>query len=447
MKKISSKIIALILIFVFSLSPIVAIRADAQWVVWDPGNFVPNVSGQIKDYGLDSVAWIIVNLVIERMAASTVNWINGGFKGSPAFITDPSKYYSDLGNKIAGQYIFSNPNLNFLCGPISARVRLALAQNYINDNRVWQCKLTDAYGNMQDFLNDFDNGGWDKFFTMSQNPTQNPIGAYVIAQSELSAQISTRQGQKKEELSWGSGFLSYKSCARWETVAQPSGLGTIVGDTVDPITGIPQDTLPADTRSSLERSLMVDTPDGPLALGDGNGQKCAEERTNTPGSVIQTKLNDVLNVGNDKLAVADEINEIVSALLTQLVNHVVGGIGKGLSGLSRPDSTNNNDSFTSQLTNRNPGDPIEGYFGEKPNTTILDTPLDPSSVGIDESKLVTPSSTAGANPGTGGGILPSDPDCARLTYDEITKLANQDVASGLRATFEEAVLQLDCPAN
>lgn len=107
MKKISTQIIAILVLFTVVFSPFAARKANAQWLVADPSLIV-------KDYGLDSVAWILANLVIERMSASTVNWINSGFKGSPAYVTDPAGYYKDLGNKIAGQYIFSNPNLNFL---------------------------------------------------------------------------------------------------------------------------------------------------------------------------------------------------------------------------------------------------------------------------------------------------------------------------------------------
>lgn len=428
--------ITILVVFVLGFSPLAAQKANAQWVVADPALIAIQGSSLSKDFGLDSVAWIIANLVIERMSAATVNWINSGFKGTPAYVTDPTKYYSDLGNKIAGQYIFSNPNLNFLCGPISARVRLALAQNYINDNRIWQCKLTDAYGNMQDFLNDFDKGGWEKFFTMTQNPTQNPIGAYVLAQSELSAEIATRQGQKKEELSWGNGFLSFKNCARWEPVPQQTGLGTIVGDTVDPITGIPQDTLPADTRSALERSLTVDTPDGPLSLGNGSGQKCAEERIDTPGSVIQKKLNDVLNIGNDKLAVADEINEIVSALLNQLVSQVVGGIGRGLRGLSSPSVQNNNQAFTSQLVDRKPGDQVVDYFGSTTDTSILDVPVDPTSYGIDPSRLVYPQDVNGTNTAT-----PTDNDCKNISPSTIRQMVEDSLG---RTPTNQDIINFDC---
>lgn len=442
MSNLYHKIISFVLVFMLFLSPIAAIPAKAQWVVWDPGNFVPNVSGQIKDYGLDTVAWVIVNLVIERMAASTVNWINSGFKGKPAFITDPGKYYKDIGDKIAGQYIFSNPNLNFLCGPISAQVRLTLAQNYIQDNRIWQCKLTDAIGNMEDFLDDFNKGGWDKFFTMTQNPTQNPIGAYLMAENQLRTEINTRQGYKQQELLAGRGFMSFKECVRWQIPSDPPAeLGTIVGDTFDE-NGIPIDSPPDspepgedDELESIQRAANVK----PV---------CAEERTATPGSVIENKLNEVLGVGNQKLAAADEINEIVSALLNQLITKVVGGVGKGLSSLSKPDNTNNSQIFTSQLVNRTPGDPIQDYFGSTTDTSILDVPPDPSNYGVNVDNLVDPrdvvggGQTQGAQPKTN--IRPNDSDCVGVSQLTIEAEAQKKVDDGTFGTLEGAVLYYDC---
>jgi hypothetical protein len=329
------KTVATVVVFAVllaSFSPIFAVSAKAQFVVWDPGNFVPNVAGQTKDYGLDAVAWTLVNVVIERMAASTVNWINSGFEGSPAFVTNPSAYFTDIGDKIAGQYIFSNPNLNFLCGPISAKIRLALAQNYLNE-RVWQCTLTEVGRNIEDFMDDFSNGGWDSFFEITQNQHMNPIGAYLQAESEMFEQIASEKDLADKDLLQGKGFLSYKKCKE----------------------------------NATKICMGVD------ASGNCADYDCAEadKETLTPGSVISDQLNNVLNTGNNKLAAADEINEIVSALLNQLINHVVGGIGSGLRGLSGSDS-NDSQSFTSQLLNNNS---LVDYFGNTQDTSILDVPL------------------------------------------------------------------------
>ena len=352
-RKSIASICLLALVFV-SMSPIFAKKADAFLgigdVVLDPANLVQNTVSAIsepitaastlaqatKDMGLDAVAWTIVNLIIERMSASTVKWINSGFKGSPAFVENPEAFFGNMGDKIAGQFIFSSPNLNFLCGPLQAKIKLALSNSYTQyDRRNWQCSLTGIANNVDAFMNDFENGGWEGFFELSQGP-QNPIGAYLQVEGEMMQQIANQKDLANKDLLQGKGFMSYKKC-----------------------------------KSNAAKICMnVDPTSGKCLDSD-----CAEadKETVTPGSVISDQLNKQLGLGQDKLAVADEINEIVSALLNKLVSSVIGGIGSGLRGLSNPDSTQTGSpTFTSQLTERKPGDQIVGYF-------CLDNETDPSS--------------------------------------------------------------------
>jgi len=116
MNKFSKKIIVLSLIVTFIFSPSLAPKAEAQYV---------DIVQAAKEMGLDLVGWMIPKMIIQRMTASTVNWINSGFEGSPTYVTDPESYFTDIGDKIAGQYIFTNPNLSFLCGPIKAKIKIA----------------------------------------------------------------------------------------------------------------------------------------------------------------------------------------------------------------------------------------------------------------------------------------------------------------------------------
>ena len=292
-----------------------------------------------KEFGFDTLAWLVVNLIIERMSASTVNWINTGFQGSPAYVTDPEAYFLDIGDKIAGQFILNDPDLNLLCGPIRAKIRLALSQNYMREP-IYRCTLTDVVDNIDSFMNDFSQGGWDGFFELTQRTQNSPIGAYLQAENELDLQIATRQGTKRAELNWGQGFMSFNEC---EEYGPP--VNAVVADSFDE-NGLPIDRVPANTK--------------PV---------CLREKTNTPGSVISEQLNKQLGVGQDKLAAADEINEIVSALLNQLIGAVVGGIGKGLRGLSSGDASSGNQKFTGQLTNK-PAE-VVGYF-------CYDDPNDPN---------------------------------------------------------------------
>lgn len=397
MQKFNSKITSLlILLAVFtSLSPIFATNTNAQlfvptFPVDAKSNIVNGTVQTKKEWIVDTFAWAAVNIIIERLAASTVKWINSGFKGKPAFVTNPDKYFKDIGDKLAGQAIFNNPKLNFLCGPLRAKVRLALTQSYLQD-RQWQCTLTQVGRNFEDFMDDFNNGGWDNFFELTQRQQNNPIGAFLQAEVELNSQLANQQKKVNDELDRGKGFLSYKTCKRWKDVPfQNSGnpdksitdyYSEVQGgneDFADPNACLPGQTMgeggcygDADPNFAQDWTFVYDA-------GQENppGKVCAESETVTPGSVISDQLNNVLNIGNDKLAVADEFNEIISALLNQMVAQVVGGIGKGLKGLSDKDPGNGNRIFTDEVLKRGPGSQIKDYFGDVQNTDMINIPDD-----------------------------------------------------------------------
>lgn len=377
-KKINKKIAGLLTLLVLfsSFSPIFARKAEA-FIFTDWVNFAVNAvtsiginSLWVKEYALDSVAYTVTNLIIEKMAASTVNWINTGFKGSPAFVTNPESYFKNIGDQIAGDYIFNNPNLNFLCGPISARIKIALTANY-NQERQWQCTLTDVGRNLGDFMNQFENGGWNSFFEVTQRTQNNPIGAYLQAENQLNLQIATVQDTKEKQLNWGSGFLSYEECT------------TVTSTSISEVPG-------SNESSSLG---SIDT-------------HCS---ITTPGSVIENKLNSVLGISDNRLAAADEINEIVSALLNQLTLKIVGGIGSGLRSLSGS-GPSDSQSFTGQLTNSSKNEQIDKYFQQSNQSVdnVLNLPPYDATACRDNPNLPECLPPAGDPNNTGSTIIPDE---------------------------------------
>src|SRR3990167_2882851 len=365
MTKLNKKIITVVVVFAVlltSFSPIFTRKAEAQYIdIWQ----MP------KEGVLDTIAFLLINKIIERISASTVNWINSGFQGSPAYVTDPGSYFTNIGDQLAGQYIFSNPDLNFLCGPINAKIRLALTKSYLNEPN-FQCTLTDAFGDMEDFLGDFNKGGWDKFFQMTQKQQNNPLGAFLQAESQLDAQIASRQGIAKDELNWGQGFMSFKSC---DLTISPDG----------------------------------NLPDGSLATGLAPGD-CVpgHESTQTPGSVINDQLNQVLGSGGDRLEASDEINEIIGALLTQVISNVVGGVGSGLRGLSQSPASGGAPTTRQLLENSLTS--TTDYFGNTVNSGTLPNTVQPKPT---------------------VNVRPIDRDCSSLTDTTL-----YSIAQALKTNFE-----------
>lgn len=403
MQNLKRKIISFLLVLTF-IAPafLVPRKAEAQWVVFDPSNFTSNtitasnqVMSSAKEWGGDTIVWILVNVIIQHIAASTVNWINSGFQGSPAFVTNPDQYFGNLADGLAGQLIYSNPNWKFMCAPFRDKVQLAVNQAYLQSGN-FSCTLSGVVSNFDGFMGDFNQGGWDGFLTMSQRNSNNPMGLYVNWQEQLYSQIATQQSNRQNELNYGQGFMSWRKC-----------------------------------------------------LTKDQTGKCTSQDPNisTPGSVIQNQLNTVLASGNGRLQVADEVNEIISALFSQLISKGIGAIGNGLRSLSGPDSGNNNQTYTSDLNTDantqaqqasqiNPLANVPGGSGIPGGTTGGSVPcsLPDGTIGVSiNGGSCQPANSTGngqfvpiiASDGSTITGPPLDPDCALVSFDDIVKRASE----------------------
>ncbi len=312
-------IITFILVVAVSIPTKSAQALDAVTVVGGPGSNAEVATSKInggilglektllgKEFGFDQVAWAVARAAVQSITQSIINWINSGFQGSPAFVQDLEQHLLNIADQTAGNFIYNDPALNFLCSPFQLDVKIALATAYRESQNFAeeaQCTLTDVTNNVDGFINgSFQEGGWSSWFELTQNPVNTPTGAYLAAETEMYARIVDEQGQAIEELSWGDGFLSFKVCA--------------------------------DT----------DVASGAVSSGDCD--------IVTPGATIADQLNEALGAGQRQLIEADEINEIISALFAQLAQQALGGMN-GLLGLGSQGYTDA--SLTQGFPSANPG--------------------------------------------------------------------------------------------
>jgi hypothetical protein len=274
----------------------------------------------IKEYILDPLAWAVAKSLVQQIVNSTVKWINSGFSGSPSFVTNPTQFFENVGDQATGAFLAQNGPLSSLCSPISLNIRLALALDRAGVGQSpYTCTLSKIINNVQGATingftaGDFRQGGWPAFVTLAE-PQNSFYGAYLEAQSSLSANIAKQTQQINNELMQGQGFLTFKECKD-----DPS----ITGDQAN------QADISGD--SSIKYNDKT-----------GSYQRCTNS---TPGSVISASLNKALGAGQDSLVTADEINEIIGALAGQLVNKVLGP--GGLLGTSQP--SNGHSSYLSQI--------------------------------------------------------------------------------------------------
>lgn len=319
---------AILVISVAFYIPAIAPRAHAQVATFEVN---PVVLGGIVETSiatgaetlisqvLNGIAWTIAKLAIQTMTKSIVNWINGGFEGSPAFETDLSNSLRQLGDGVAQQFLtelasnqkIHSPFIENLVTKVGAGYYLYSGRDALASRLRYT--LDQSAADDKAFLaGDFNQGGWNAWFSAFMEPANNPYGAQMIASQELASAISDKANSYVQELGWGSGFLSWK------------------GDCLDPVPATPAGNQAAGT---------------PAKLSDA--KKCLNRATQTPGSVIEQTLIPSLNSPLHQLELADSINEIVGALASQLVSKVLGG--GGLRGVSQPTQGGGN-SFLNQAT-------------------------------------------------------------------------------------------------
>lgn len=276
--------------------------AEAAWPVVDIKNIAANVKTainktitKIKDVTLDAILWALAKSLISNIMQSTIQWINNGFQGSPAFIRDFDRFLLGVADEAAGRIlddVLQGTGLEFICDPFRLNIGIALALQYeIGRQQLpYQgCLLSETFENFEEFIaGNFSQGGFPDFVTIIAQPGQyTEFGAMITAQTNFNQRLLAVDDRERSLLSFGDGFLSSKSC----------------------------------------EFVSVPTPEGGLR----QEEQCTIE---TPGQVISKQLNETLQLGNRSLIEADEINELIGALVGQLSVQALRGTA-GLLGLSQ----------------------------------------------------------------------------------------------------------------
>ncbi|MCA9354109.1 MAG: hypothetical protein KC877_01165 [Candidatus Kaiserbacteria bacterium] len=243
---------------------------------------------QSKEWVLDGIAWAVAKQIVRSMVNSLVNWINSGFEGRPMFVTNLKRHLLEAADQAIGEYIAQEIS-SFVCSPFQLQVRMAIDLQYQN-TRINQpaptCTLTGIIDNITSFTDgaqgSFNAGGWNDWFDITSSPEQyTPYGAALAAQTGAEIRILNARGEEATKIGWGDGFLSGEICR------------------------------------------MVSGPNGAT-------EDCFISK---PGKIIEEALSFNLDSGREALITADEINEIIAALLGQLANKALTGAA-GLLGLS-----------------------------------------------------------------------------------------------------------------
>ncbi|MFZ2694010.1 MAG: immunoglobulin-like domain-containing protein [Minisyncoccia bacterium] len=315
-------------------------------VVIDPAHITKSVINGIQlaksfaMFAANTLAWRYAKSLVQDITGSTVNWINSGFEGNPAYITDPSQFFLDIADDTAGEFL-SGTRLNVLCTPFRGPVRLALLNSYLRNtnNQQYACTLSKILNNYDAFTNDFSVGGWDGWFEVTQSTGGNPYYVALSTQNEMLDKVASEQTIYKEQSTQSGGFLSMEKCR-------------------------PEDTVTAGNQAAMSAKFGRS-----LNVGDCTGKK----EVVTPGSVIADQLNTQLPTGVRSLELADSLGEIINAAISMLTTKILGP-GQGLRGLTGqlPPGASSSGFPVLDVTGDNPVTHYLGTFYEDARATAID---------------------------------------------------------------------------
>jgi hypothetical protein len=239
-----------------------------------------------KECLLDGVVNSNRKTLISFIIQSIVRWTNEGFEGSSAFVENlPLHMLERILDPEAERILTTETGA--LAEPFRRDVTVALAKDYAQTTRrpsdVLRCDVPDAQ--LGAFLNGdfYGGGGWNSFLKLTTNSSCNPLFAFYNAQSRMNEALSAEQARETTQLEWGSGFRS------------------------------------------VERDRTFDI---------GGGQTTSVDRIVTPGFMIAEHLRQVIGTGLRQSENADEIDEMLSALMSNIGTEMLTDT-EGLSGLSR----------------------------------------------------------------------------------------------------------------
>ncbi|MBI2466095.1 MAG: hypothetical protein HY452_01840 [Parcubacteria group bacterium] len=357
-KKIISVWVVVSLLAFYFVSPITVNKADAflgigditfNTTLGDIPRFLVQTAEKILKYGLQKLK----KRMLTQIQNDLVNWVQNG--GEPRFIKDPVKFLKDNTKSTAARQIdefFLSKNIN-ICSPFKANVRFLVTKPLLLREEAVRCSLGDIVGNLQNFAENFENGGWTTWLKLHETRNSLP-GSYLAAAELINTDISRAGNAATAQISAGKGFLDQKICRETkapkyvlefvtindqilrsvalpdpvlvdqllsETSREVSSWADIWPRLIMPVTNINYfNVLDASIELINTGEFRTTTYDPPIKNLPA-GTTCSKEETITPGSIIGDQISGVLEkTGIDNIINANDIAQILDAVIDAAVN-------------------------------------------------------------------------------------------------------------------------------
>jgi hypothetical protein len=261
---------------------------------------------------LNSIGKAVAKILINKVTASIVNWIQTGDEGGPLFIQDPVAFLKDierdeilgLGMEIRdekfypfGKDFLKAQQLSFT-SKFSNNARYSLDEVIRNANSDYSAVT---------FNQDFSQGGWAAWDSLTQNAANNPLGFSIMASNELAKRIEEKTALSEGSLQQSGGYLGIEKCI------DPEGI-----------------TKKQDLAGKKERAAS--------AMGPYRNPICNKWQVITPGKVVGDELVNLIDKKDSALLDVETLNDAVAAILDAGLSKLVSSLQEdGVAGLETPD--------------------------------------------------------------------------------------------------------------
>lgn len=293
-----------------------------------------------KDTITDCLVYGAGQLLLKQLTQDTVNWIKGGYHGSPSFAVDTHEIFLDLADSVAGDLAreirgvaMCRFSANFQ-NDLANNIELS-AKHIYKFNGATKCPFPETFNiNSSDFYKGVNQFSWGAMeYAMQDNG--NPFGVALLSGQELALRSSEKKDVQKQELSWSNGFTNMvdtDSCNYPEgyTVADgkmyhgASDAALAEYATRSAEAGMSQ----ADYQNNLSAiSTVVEIT--PKEVNTLQKTYC---KTTTPGKMVGDALSKATGIDMDRLGLIDSVNKIVGAVIEQATQSASMGIFNAISG-------------------------------------------------------------------------------------------------------------------
>ncbi|MBP9715007.1 MAG: hypothetical protein KBD52_00755 [Candidatus Pacebacteria bacterium] len=282
-----------------------------------------------NDSCFKSLGRFVTKLLIQKMTYSTVEWIQGGFKGSPAFVKNTGDYFLDIAKTEILQFgtEIDNPEL-FPFGKAYLQNRAAYFKSNFSQNAQFSLnkvlQSSNPYNTATGFEKDFSQGGWLGWNAVTQVPANNPLGFQLMATRELDTRTESRVTNINNELNRSQGFLGDSRCVDQPGISYQEHQAALIANDKEYVTVITEVPNPNGGPPSLIPSQKATG----YIIGTCKNNKWEYV---TPGSLIADAATQSLRFGRDSLVKVEDLNDAVAALLDATINYFATDlIDKGL---------------------------------------------------------------------------------------------------------------------